>query len=110
MPVRSSLTTRLRPIVQVIDNIERNHKLGLLFEFRVGKGSLLICMSPLQQLQQYPEVRQFYASILSYMQGKDFDPKTNISTEELHRVLTTPVEEGQMKKLFNITTYQEGSL
>ena len=99
-----------RPIVQVIDNIERNHKLGLLFEFRVGKGSLLICMSPLQQLQQYPEARQFYASILSYMQSKDFTPKTNISTEELHRVLTTPVQEGQMKKLFNITTYQEGSL
>jgi hypothetical protein len=44
------------------------------------------------------------------MQGKDFAPKTNISAEELHRVLTTPVEEGQMKKLFNITTYQEGSL
>ena len=24
------------PIVQVIDNLERNHKLGLIFEFKVG--------------------------------------------------------------------------
>ncbi|WP_340007866.1 hypothetical protein MHH52_08345 [Paenibacillus sp. FSL K6-0276] len=30
------------PIVQSIDNFERNHKLGLLFECRVGKGKLLI--------------------------------------------------------------------
>ncbi len=26
-----------RPVVQVVDNIERNHKLGLIFEFKVGK-------------------------------------------------------------------------
>ena len=95
-----------RPIVQVIDNVERNHKLGLLFEFRVGKGSLLVCMSPLHQLRQYPEARQLYASILEYMRGSDFAPQTNISSDELHRLLTTPVEEGQMKQLFNITTYE----
>ena len=34
-----------RPIVQVIDNIERNHKLGLIFEFAVGKGKLLVSMA-----------------------------------------------------------------
>ena len=28
------LTDDYRPIVQIIDNVERNHKLGLLFEFR----------------------------------------------------------------------------
>lgn len=27
-----------RPIVQPIDNFERNHKLGLIFETKVGKG------------------------------------------------------------------------
>lgn len=31
------LPNEYRPIVQVIDNIERNHKLGLLFEFEVEK-------------------------------------------------------------------------
>jgi len=95
-----------RPIVQVIDNIERNHKLGLIFEFRVGRGSLLVCMSPLHQLQQYPEARQLYASLLQYMKSDTFTPKTAISSEELRHLLTTPAVEGELKKLFNITTYE----
>lgn len=32
-----------RPIVQVIDNYERNYKLGSIFETRVGPGKLLVC-------------------------------------------------------------------
>ena len=32
----------LNPIVQVVDNMERNHKLGLLFEMGIGKGKLLV--------------------------------------------------------------------
>ncbi len=32
-----------RPIVQVIDNFARNHKLGNVFEARVGDGRLLVC-------------------------------------------------------------------
>lgn len=95
-----------RPIVQVIDNIERNHKLGLIFEFRVGRGSLLVCMSPLHQLQHYPEARQLYASLLQYMKSDTFTPKTAIPSEELRHLLTTPAAEGELKKLFNITTYE----
>ena len=95
-----------RPIVQVIDNIERNHKLGLIFEFRVGRGSLLVCMSPLHQLQQYPEARQLYASLLQYMKSDTFTPKTAISSGELRHLLTTPAAEGELKNLFNITTYE----
>ena len=94
-----------RPIVQVIDNIERNHKLGLIFEFAVGKGKLLVCMSPLDQLQQYPETRQLYQSILQYMQSPNFAPKSHITYEDFQKLLTTPVQEGKMKQLFNISQY-----
>lgn len=94
-----------RPIVQVIDNIERNHKLGLIFEFAVNKGKLLVCMSPLDQLQQYPEARQLYQSILQYMQSPAFAPKMHITYEDFQKLLTTPVEEGKMKQLFNISQY-----
>lgn len=94
-----------RPIVQVIDNIERNHKLGLIFEFAVNKGKLLVCMSPLDQLQQYPEARQLYQSILQYMQSPAFAPKNHITYEDFQKLLTTPVEEGKMKQLFNISQY-----
>jgi hypothetical protein len=97
--------TQYRPVVQVIDNVERNHKLGLIFEFSVGKGKLLVCMSPLHQLQEYPEARQLSASIMAYMGSADFNPATHITPDELRLLLTTPVEEGKMKQLFNITQY-----
>ena len=48
-----------RPIVQVIDNIERNHKLGLIFEFQVSNGKLLVCMADLDHAASYPEGRAF---------------------------------------------------
>ena len=94
-----------RPIVQVIDNVERNHKLGLIFEFAVDKGKLLVCMSPLDQLLQYPEARQLYKSILQYMQSDDFAPKTKMTCGDLQQLFTTTVEEGEIDELNNISPY-----
>ena len=94
-----------RPIVQVIDNIERNHKLGLVFEFQVGKGRLLIVMSDLEQAARYPEGRQFYASVLNYMHSKDFAPATAITADQLRMLFTTKVNETQMEELNNISPY-----
>lgn len=72
-----------RPIVQVIDNLERNHKLGLLFEFRVGKGKLLVCMAPLEKLTDRPEATWLYQSILDYMRSGAFQPMQEMTAEEL---------------------------
>ena len=94
-----------RPIVQVIDNIERNHKLGLVFEFAIGKGKLLVCMADLEQAASYPEGRQLYRSILEYMTSPDFAPKTNISLDDFHKLVTTDVVEGKIGELNNISPY-----
>ena len=94
-----------RPIVQVIDNIERNHKLGLVFEFTIGKGKLLVCMADLEKASSYPEGRQFYRSVLEYMTSKDFAPKTKISLQDLHKLITTDVVEGKIGELNNISPY-----
>ena len=94
-----------RPIVQVIDNIERNHKLGLIFEFAVDKGKLLVCMSPLDKLTQYPEARQLYSSVLQYMMSADFNPQTRITYGDLQQLFTTPVVEGKIGELNNISPY-----
>lgn len=94
-----------RPIVQVIDNIERNHKLGLVFEFAVGKGRLLIVMSDLEKASEYPEGRQFYASVLEYMKSDKFRPATQISSGDFRLLLNTKVEEGKIGELYNITPY-----
>ena len=94
-----------RPIVQVIDNIERNHKLGLVFELAVGKGKLLVCMSDLERAKAYPEGRQFYHSLLSYMQSADFQPQHEISYRDLMLLLTTDVKKTKLKELNNISPY-----
>ena len=94
-----------RPIVQVIDNIERNHKLGLVFELAVGKGKLLVCMSDLERAKAYPEGRQFYHSLLSYMQSADFQPQHQISYRDLMLLLTTDVKETKLNELNNISPY-----
>lgn len=97
--------TGYRPIVQVIDNIDRNHKLGLVFEFAVGKGKLLVVMSDLDKASEYPEGEQFYLSVLRYMASNHFAPKTAITVADFHRLMTTPVVEGQIGKLDNISPY-----
>jgi len=67
-----------RPIVQVIDNVERNHRLGLVFEFKAGQGKLLVCCSDLESTQEYPEGRQFYKAVLDYMRSDDFQPSVEL--------------------------------
>ena len=73
----------LKPIVQVIDNVERNHKLGLVFEATVGKGKLLVCASDLDSVMEYPEGRAFRSALMDYMLSQDFAPKTLIIESDL---------------------------
>lgn len=100
------LSDDYRPIVQVIDNVERNHKLGLLFEFKVGNGKLLVCMSDLKAVQDKPEARQFYRSILEYMESSAFAPSYSLSAKDLQDLFTAKLKTGEMKKLFNISSYK----
>jgi hypothetical protein len=72
-----------RPTIQVIDSISRLHKLGIVCEFKVGEGKLLICTSRLPDHLEYPEVRQFYRSLLLYASLPDFDPDYEVTPEQL---------------------------
>jgi hypothetical protein len=90
-----------RPIVQVIDNIERNHKLGLIFEFMVGKGRLLVCMSDLRAIINKPEGRQFYSAILKYMSSGKFNPSQSIISEDLVTLFKTKVSEKKITGVKN---------
>jgi hypothetical protein len=76
-----------RPIVQVIDNIGRNHKLGMIFEMKAGNGKLLVCASNLPAIIDQPEARQLYAGILNYMQSEAFDPETVIPMEKIKKLM-----------------------
>lgn len=75
-----------RPIVQVIDNLERNNKLGLIFEFALGNGKLLVCMANLDEMLDRPEAYQLYRSIIRYMQSTNFSPNFSLDRELLNRL------------------------
>ncbi|ANY67160.1 beta-glucuronidase [Paenibacillus sp. BIHB 4019] len=71
------------PIVQTIDNFERNHKLGFLFECRVGKGKLLICSLDADKVLETPEGKQFLSSVIKYMESEQFKPQYEAGVTEL---------------------------
>jgi hypothetical protein len=72
-----------RPTVQVIDNFARNHKLGLIAETKVGRGSMLICSIDLPGHQDKPEARQLLHSLLRYLESPDFAPRNELKAELL---------------------------
>lgn len=94
-----------RPVVQVIDNIERNHKLGLVMEWKVGAGKLLVCMSDLEKAAQYPEGKAFYQSVIDYMRSADFNPSAEITVDELKKKLAEKPRQVSLKELNNISQY-----
>ena len=94
-----------KPIVQVIDNIERNHKLGLVMEWKVGAGKLLVCMSDLEKASEYPEGRAFYESVLSYVRSPEFNPQTEITIADLRKTLKEEPRKISLKELNNISQY-----
>ena len=94
-----------RPIVQVIDNIDRNHKLGLVMEWKVGAGKLLVCMSDLEKAAKYPEGKAFYQSVIDYMRSADFNPSSEISVDELKKKLAEKPRQVSLKELNNISQY-----
>ncbi|MBN1615316.1 MAG: beta-galactosidase [Deltaproteobacteria bacterium] len=76
-----------RPIIHIIDNFARNHKLGLLFETRFGNGKLLVCAIDLLTHQDKPEARQLLHSLLRYADSAAFAPKTELDAELLKKLL-----------------------
>jgi hypothetical protein len=76
-----------KPLIQTIDNFVRNHKLGMIFETKYGKGSALICAIDLLNLQDKPEARQLYYSILNYVKSDKFSPGKEITRDVLHKII-----------------------
>lgn len=63
--------TEILPIVQTIDNFDRNHRLGLVYEIYLKDLDLgvLVCTSDLPRLmkEERPEAAALYQSLVSYL-------------------------------------------
>lgn len=98
--VLNSTPQEFKPIVQVVDDFHRNNKEGAIFEFKVGKGSLLVCGFDIAT-NDSPAAKQLKYSLIKYMKSNDFSP-------------TLTVDEAYLKELFPMipkaieTTLDEG--
>lgn len=77
------------PIVQVIDNFERNNRLGVVFEAKVGNGKLLVCGFDPTAVPEDAACRQFLASLYSYTGSAKFNPTQEMSQKTLHKLFVS---------------------
>jgi hypothetical protein len=87
----------LQPIVQVIDNFARNHKLANLFETRVGPGRLLVCTINLPRLGESQAARQLFQSLLAYAESKKFRPACELGLDRLNALFERSQSEVMQK-------------
>ena len=88
--VLDELDRQLVPIVEVIDNPERAHRLGLIFEARVGPGRLLVCAIDLPALaSRQPAARALLESLLLYAAAAPAMPIVSLDEVILARSLAT---------------------
>jgi hypothetical protein len=76
-----SLPRELDPVVQPIDDWNRNFKLGLLYECKVGSGRLAVCGIDLNG--ERPGAAALRKSLLDYMAGNRFQPTAAVSAADL---------------------------
>jgi len=76
----NQLPRTLSPIVAAVDDWNRNDRLGVLFEARVGTGKLLVCTI---DLDARPAAQQLRRSLLDYAAGNRFNPPIQLNLKEL---------------------------
>ncbi|BDI29000.1 beta-galactosidase [Capsulimonas corticalis] len=87
--VMDDLPETLHPIVQVVDNFDRNHHLGALFEARVGQGRIVVSSLNLwDEGAKRSAPAQLLHSIYAYMDSPRFHPQNDLSFEAIGKLLT----------------------
>ena len=89
-PVKNSVymdisdTKGAAPIIGMVDNFTTNRELALMFESKVGNGSILFSsIDLLSDEKKDPATAQLFSSVLSYMNSNKFLPQGRMSEEEI---------------------------
>jgi hypothetical protein len=80
----------LKPIVAAIDDWNRDWRLGVIFECKVGPGSLLVSAINLQAEDAGPGLRQLRRSLLDYAATDQFRPSVTLTAEEARKLWPGP--------------------
>jgi hypothetical protein len=85
-----ALPKGLEPIVQPIDDWNRNWKLGLMYECAVGAGRLMVCSIDLGAKR--PGAATLRRSVMDYMASEKFKPAVQVAAEDLRKQWLTQRE------------------
>ncbi|MEV4937405.1 carbohydrate-binding protein [Streptomyces zaomyceticus] len=81
-------------IAQNIDHINRHHRLGSMFEARIGAGSLFVCGFDILNHGGAPEAKQLFHSVVRYVGSASFDPKyTGLTAARLAPLFEWPARD-----------------
>lgn len=105
--ILNSLPKEYRPLIQTVDNVERNHKLGILMEFKVGKGKVLLATTDLAAIAQYTEGAAYADALRRYTVSSDFNPETEITADALRSLLYSETKERHIQGVKNLTDYKQ---
>jgi hypothetical protein len=82
-----------RPLVQPIDTWFMNRRLALIFEAKVGKGTILVTSVDISGNSPNPVARQLYYSLRQYVLSGQFKPKDEIDIELIKDLFKSPSKE-----------------
>jgi Beta-galactosidase/beta-glucuronidase len=78
--------TSIEPQAWMIDNFERNHRLGLIFELRAGKGRAIVCCSDLPSKKGSASARALLASLRDYARHPGDEPAASLGIAEFRKL------------------------
>ncbi len=82
------LPKNFKPLVQVIDNYGRNHRLANVLQAKVGKGKLIVCSIDIENdLTKRPAANQLRNTIIEYMSSDGFNPEQTLQIKDLSILL-----------------------
>ncbi len=86
--IMDNFTASIQPIVRIVDDWFENRSLGLIFEAKVGNGKIIISGADLlTDKEERLEANQLLHSLTSYMKSSQFNPKSNVSFDELNALV-----------------------
>lgn len=85
-----SLGAPVRPVVQIVDDWNKNRRLAAVFEAQVGAGRLLVCSLPKPGADADAATRWFHASLLRYAASEAFQPATPLSPDAVRELFSRP--------------------
>lgn len=78
----------LEPVIGMVDNFTTNRTLALMFEAKVGNGSVMFCgIDLMPEDGSDPATRQLLRSVTDYMRSDAFIPAVSLSAGQLRQLV-----------------------